>query len=126
MKLFEVYAFGLVAGAIMFFVFRKFCLQILHRNTPEAADMIGQLATTMVLAGLLQGLANWARWRARWLKVSVLYGALGVAYWLVLLLVGKTPAALLQIMPSAADAAFVILLVVWLAAMRPHKPAAQN
>src|ERR1700722_2947040 len=79
LKLLGLYAFALVSGAIMLFVLRKFCLGILHRNTPEAAAMIGRFAATMVFAGLLQALGTWAL-ASRWIKISLLYGALGLAY----------------------------------------------
>ena len=120
LKLLGLYAFGLVSGAIALFVLRNFCLEILHRNTPAAADMIGRLAITMTFVGLLQALAMWAL-ASRWIKISLLYGALGIAYWLTLLFRGKSPAALLQTMPVAAGLAFGALFLVWLIAMRPRK-----
>jgi hypothetical protein len=66
---------------------------------------------------LLQSLAFWAL-ASRWLKISILYGVLGAAYWLVLLMVGKTPEALLHAMPIAAGIAFAVMLAAWLLAMR--------
>jgi hypothetical protein len=120
LKLLALYAFGLVSGAIALFVLRKLCLEILHRNTPEAAAMIGRFAMTMVFAGLLQALGTWAL-ASRWIKISLLYGGLGIGYWLALLLLGKSPVALLQTMPAAAGLAFGALFVVWLIAMRPRK-----
>jgi hypothetical protein len=124
-KLLGLYAFGLVAGAIMLFVLRKFCLQILHRDTAGAAAMIGRFAATMVFAGLLQALGTWAL-ASRWIKISLLFGALGVAYWITLLGIGKTPAALLQTMPVAAGIAFGILFLIWLLAMKRPKTGAQS
>ncbi|MDR3458563.1 MAG: hypothetical protein P4N60_14020 [Verrucomicrobiae bacterium] len=121
-KLFAFYALALIAGAITLFVLRGFCLQILHRNTPEAAGMIGRFATTMVFAGLIQALATWSL-ASRWMKMGVLYGVLGIAYWLTLLVMGKTPAALLQIMPVAAGIALLIMLTLWGNNMRRHHPA---
>lgn len=125
MKLVGLYAAGLILGGIALFVLRDFCLQLLHRNTPEAAAMIGPLAVTMAIAGLLQALANWAL-ASRWMKVSLLYGVLGVIYWLVLLWFGRTPAALLHMMPLAVGVAFVLMLVFWLKTMRRHHPPAQS
>jgi hypothetical protein len=119
-KLLGLYAAGLICGAAGLFILRGFCLQLLHRNTPEAAGMIGQFACTMVFAGLLQALGTWAL-ASRWLKISLLYGGLGLAYWLVLLVLGKTPAALLQTMPVAAGLAFAVIFSVWFIAMRSHK-----
>ena len=123
LKLLGLYAFALVSGAIMLFVLRKFCLGILHRNTPEAAGMIGRFAVTMVFVGLLQALGTWAL-ASRWMKISLLYGALGLAYWLALLFLGKTPADLLGVMPVIAATAFAILFFTWLIALRLHKIAA--
>lgn len=52
---------------------------------------------------------------------------LGIGYWCALLTIGKTPALMLQAMPIAAGAAFVVLLVAWLVAMqRHHWPAAES
>jgi hypothetical protein len=120
LKLLGLYTAGLVGGAICLFILRAFCLKLLGRNTPEAAAMIGQLATTMVFVGLLQALAMWAL-ASRWTKISLLYGGLGLAYWLTLLFLGKSPAELLRVMPIAAGIAFAALFLVWLIAMRTHK-----
>jgi hypothetical protein len=66
---------------------------------------------------------------SRWIKLSLLYGGLGVAYWLTLLTLGKTPAAMLHVMPAAAALSFIILLAGWLLAMRhpagPGKPTSE-
>jgi len=82
--------------------------------------MLGQLAVTMVFVGLLQALAMWAL-ASRWVKIALLYGGLGLAYWLVLFGLGKSPAALLQVMPPAAGIAFAILCSIWLVAMHGGK-----
>jgi hypothetical protein len=120
LKLLGLYAAGLICGAVGLFILRGFCLQLLHRNTPEAAGMIGPFACTMVFAGLLQALGTWAL-ASRWLKISLLYGGLGISYWLVLLFLGKSPAALLQMMPVATGLAFSALFLVWFTAMRSRK-----
>jgi hypothetical protein len=125
LKLLGLYAFGLFSGATGLLVLKTFGLQLLHRNTPDAAGMIGQLSITMVFVGLLQALAFWAL-ASRWLKISLLYGALGLGYWLTLFAFGRTPAALLPTMPVAAGTAFVVMFFVWLVAMRRHKPATQS
>jgi O-antigen/teichoic acid export membrane protein len=124
-KLLGLYAFGLLFGATCLFLLKNFALQLLHRNTPEAAAMIGQLSLTMVFVGLLQAIAMWSL-ASRWSKISLLYGALGFGYWLTLLDFGKTPATLLQIMPIAAGTSFGILLLIWLVTMKRHKSAEQS
>jgi hypothetical protein len=82
--------------------------------------MIGQLSITMVFVGLLQALAMWSL-ASRWIKLSMLYGGLGIAYWITLLCVGKSPTDLLRVMPVAAGVAFGVLFLFWLVAMRTHK-----
>jgi hypothetical protein len=126
LKLMGLYAAGLVVGAFCLFALREFCLQLLHRDTPEAVAMIGPLAVTMVFVGLLQSLAYWAL-ASRWIKISLLYGVLGLGYWLILFAFGRTPAGLLQTMPVAAGAGFGVLLMFWLITMyRHHSPAGQG
>jgi hypothetical protein len=79
----------------------------------------------MVFVGLLQALALWAL-ASRWAKISLLYGGLGITYWLILLGLGKNPAALLQTMPVVGGLAFGILFCVWLVTMKRQKPAIEN
>ena len=123
LKLLGLYLFGLVLGAAALFVLRDFCVKlIMGRSAPEAEAMIARLAVTMVFVGLLQALALWAL-ASRWMKISLLYGALGLGYWLILLFLGKSPAALLHVMPATAGVAFFILFFVWFAALRRLKPA---
>jgi hypothetical protein len=120
LKLLGLYAFGLLSGAIGLFVLKPFVLQLLHRNTPEAAGMIGRFSITMVFVGLLQALAMWSL-ASRWIKLSMLYGGLGIAYWITLLCLGKSPADLLCVMPVAAGGAFGTVFLIWLIAMLTHK-----
>ena len=120
LKLMGLSGLSLVFGAICLLVLRTFCLKLIGRNTPDAAAMIVPLATTMVFVGLLQSLALWAL-ASRWIKISLIYGALGITYWLALLFFGKSPDALLRVMPVAAGISFVALFSVWLVAMRLHK-----
>jgi hypothetical protein len=120
LKLLGLYAFGLLTGAIGLFVLKSFVLQLLHRNTPEAAGMIGRFSITMVFVGLLQALAMWSL-ASRWIKLSMLYGGLGIAYWITLLCLGTSPADLLRVMPVAAGVAFGAVFLIWLIAMLTHK-----
>jgi hypothetical protein len=123
LKLIGLYAAGLCSGAVALFVLRHPCLALLHKDTPEAAGMISHLAVAMVFVGLLQAMGTWAL-ASRWSRISLLYGALSLAYTTLLLLLGQTPAALLRTMPLATGAAFLILFTVWFGAMRRHKPVA--
>jgi hypothetical protein len=125
LKLFGLSGLALVLGAICLFVLRGFCLKILGKYTPQAAGMIGPFAATMVFVGLLQSLSYWAL-ASRWTKISLLYGVLGLGYWLTLLLLGKSPEDLLRVMPVTAGIAFFILFLVWFATLRRHKPAAES
>jgi hypothetical protein len=120
LKLLGLYAFGLLTGAVGLFVLKSFVLQLLHRNTPEAAGMIGRFSITMVFVGLLQALAMWSL-ASRWIKLSLLYGGLGIAYWITLLCLGKSPSDLLRVMPVAAGVAFGAVFLIWLIAMLTHK-----
>lgn len=121
LKLIALYAVGLVFGAICLFALRHFCLRLLHKDSPEAAEMIQYLSVTMIFVGLLQAVGTWAL-ASRWSRISLLYGALGIAYTTLILSSGRTPHALLQIMPVAAGIAFVALFTAWFIAMRRHKP----
>jgi len=125
LKLLGLYAAGLVCGAILLFVLRVLALKAIGKYTPESAAMIAPLALTMTFVGLVQAFAMWAL-ASRWMKISLLYGVLGLVYWLTLLILGKSPMELLQTMPIAAGAAFVILFSVWLVAMRRQKSASQS
>jgi hypothetical protein len=84
--------------------------------------MVVPLSITMVFGGLSQAIGIWSL-ASRWLNVAVLYGALGLAYWLALLWAGHTPPVLLQTMPIAAGAAFGVLCVSWLWNLRRQTPA---
>lgn len=125
LKLLGLSAAGLLFGALCLFLLRTFCLKLLGRNTPEAAAMIGPFALTMVFVGLLQSLAYWSL-ASRWAKITLIYGALGIIYWLTLMMMGKDATALLQIMPVAAGASFVILFAGWLMLMRRHHHPTQS
>ena len=123
LKLLGLYLLGLTSGAVALFLMRDFCVKlILGRSSPEAAAMIARLVVTMVFVGLLQALALWAL-ASRWMKISLLYGALGLGYWLTLLFLGKSPAALLHVMPLAAGTVCGTLFLIWLITLRRHQPA---
>lgn len=120
LKLLCLYVVALLFGAGMLYTLRGLFVKIiLGHASPEAEAMIAQLGLSMVFVGLLQSLALWSL-ASRWTKVSLLYGALGIIYWLALLNAGTTPAALLQTMPVATGSAFVVLLIAWLNTMMRH------
>jgi hypothetical protein len=119
-KLCGLSGLGLIFGAICLFALRAFCLKVLGKYTMQAAGMVGPFALTMVFVGLLQSLAYWAL-ASRWIKLSMLYGGLGIAYWIALLCLGKSPAYLLRVMPVAAGVAFGAMFLIWLIAMLTHK-----
>ncbi len=124
LRVIALYATALIVGAVCLYFLREPCLKVLHRNSPQAAAWIGRLSVTMIFVGLLQALAMWSL-ASRWTKISLLYGTLGLAYWASMLSLGKTPGALLQAMPIAAGAAFIILFIFWIVAMRRQKPATE-
>jgi len=124
-----MFAAGLLGGAIGLVVLKKVGIWLLAHNEPNAAavmpvatSMVNPMAITMIFFCLLQALGTWAL-ASRWLRVSLLYGLLGLAYWLTLLWLGRTPADLLRVMPLASGTAFAILLVVWLTALRSSENA---
>ncbi len=120
LKLLGLYAFVLVSNAVGLYVMRIIGLKLLGQNTPEAAGMIAPLSISMVFIGLLQALGTWAL-ASRWIKISLLYGMFGLAYWLMLLAYGKSPSDLLRVMPIVAGISFAVVFTVWLVAMRLHK-----
>ncbi len=125
-KLLGIYVLGLLFGAGLLFALRGLCVRIiLGRVSPDAEAMVGQLALSMVFVGLLQSLALWSL-ASRWSKISLLYGLLGLGYWLTILTLGKTPAALLHTMPIASGTAFAVLFLAWIITMRRHKHAEQS
>jgi len=120
LKLIALYAGSLLCGAIGLLFLRTFCLTLIGRNTPEAAAMIGPLALTMVFVALLQALAMWAL-ASRWIKIALLYGGLGLGYWLALFCFGNSPANLLKTMPIVVGLSFGILFFAWFIAMKRHR-----
>jgi O-antigen/teichoic acid export membrane protein len=113
-----LYAVGLACGAVGLLVLRGFFVKLIFgKPAPEAAAMVGWFTVTMAFVGLIQALGMWAL-ASRWFKVALLYGGLGLAYWLVLLVFGKTPQLMLRVMPVSAAVAFVVLFIAWLATMR--------
>ena len=121
LKLLGLYVVGLAVGvAGLLFLGDVLVKLILGAPSPAAAAMIGRLAVAMAFASLLQAVGTWAL-ASRWMNISLLYGGLGISYWLALLLLGTTPADLLHVMPIAAGLAFTMIFTVWLAAMRLHK-----
>ncbi len=122
-----LYAAGLAGGAIVLFFGRDLCVNIIFgKPFPEASAMIPHLAMTMIFVGLIQALGMWAL-ASHWLKVGLLYGGLGVAYWVTLLGVARratvsgshlNPATLLNVMPIVAAIGFVIMFIAWLVLLR--------
>lgn len=118
-----LFAVGLACGCLGLITFRGLFVQfIFGQPNPLAASMVVPLSITMVFGGLSQAIGIWSL-ASRWLNVAVLYGALGLAYWLALLWAGHTPPVLLQTMPIAAGAAFGVLCVSWLWNLRRQTPA---
>ena len=124
LKLLGLYAAGMLVGAAGLLVLRDFCLKLIRGSaSPEAAAMMAPMALTMVFGGLLQALGMWAL-ASRWRRVSVVYGALGGVYWLLLLCLGVTPSRLLTVMPVASGLAFAIMFIVWFAEMKRQRSPA--
>jgi hypothetical protein len=120
-KLLGLYSLGLASGATVLLLLRPYLLNFIGQNTPEANRMFVPLAWTMVFVGMLQALWMWAL-ASRWIKISLLYGGLGLVYWLTLLGLAKSPVTMLRVMPFAAGTAFFILFSVWLLTMLKTHP----
>lgn len=118
LELLGLYAVGLACGVVGLLVLRGVLVKLIFgKPAPEAADMVGQFAVTMAFVGLMQAMGMWAL-ASRWFKVALLYGGLGLAYWLVLLVFGTTPQRMLQVMPLSSGVALVVLFIAWWVAMR--------
>jgi O-antigen/teichoic acid export membrane protein len=120
--LLSLYAVGLGCGTAGLITFRDLLVKIIcgHPN-PQAAGMLIPFTVTMAFVGLGQAVAIWSL-ASRWLNLALFYGALGLIYWLTLMLLGHTPVTLLKIMPLGAGAAFCLLLVLWLWTARDQSP----
>jgi hypothetical protein len=113
-----LFAVGLACGAAGLIVFKDLWVRIIFgQPNPLAAHMIIPFSITMVFGGLAQAIGLWSL-ASRWLKLAIIYGILGFAYWLTLLTIGHTPDLLLRIMPLAAAIAFGLLCGAWLLALR--------
>ena len=113
-----LYAAGLTLGSLVLILFRELLVKLIFGKTdPQAAQMVGPFGVTMVFIGLIQAIGTWAL-ASRRHKLTILYGALGVAYWLGLLAIGKEPNQLLTVMPIGGGVAFVILCAAWLLPLR--------
>ncbi len=121
-----LYAAGLVCGAIGVIVLREFLVRLIFgKYTPEAAKMVPPFAIGMVFIGLAQAIGSWSL-ASRWFKLALVYGILGVIYWVVLLFFATTPEKLLQLMPIMSGISFVILLIGWFITTRNVKPTAES
>jgi hypothetical protein len=109
-----LYAGGLAIGAGGLLLLKGLFVQLIFgRPMPQSAAMVTPLAITMVFIGMAQAIGLWSL-ASRWFGMAMLFGGLGLAYWLTLLLFGKTPGQLLNIMPIAAVVAFALLCFGWL------------
>lgn len=113
-----LFAVGLTCGALILYMLKDFLVRLIFGHpVPEASVMIGRMALAMIFIGLSQAIGMWSL-ASRWSKMAILYGALGLVYWVVLLIFGRTPDKLLMTMPIGAFATFVILCVAWLLMLR--------
>jgi O-antigen/teichoic acid export membrane protein len=113
-----LYAGGLALGAVGILLLKDlFVALIFGHGMPQSASMVTPLTITMAFLGLAQAIGMWSL-ASRWFGLAILYGALGLGYWLTLLVLGKTPGQLLKVMPLAAAATCAILCVAWLAQLK--------
>jgi hypothetical protein len=126
LRLLALYVVGLLTGAGMLWLVRGLCVKtILGHHSPIAEGMIWPLSSTMVVVGLLLALAQWSL-ASRWSRVTLLFGGLGIAYWLFLMVweqvggPGPSGTRLLSVMPVAALMSLAVLFGFWLRRMRRH------
>lgn len=116
--LLALYGAGLAAGAGMLILFRDLLVRLICGGAnPEASAVMAPYVITMVFVGLGQAIGLWSL-ASRWGRVTTLYGALGVTYWLVLLGLGHSLTSLLRVMPITTGAALAILLASWMLSYR--------
>lgn len=108
-----LYAAGLAVGAGALILLGEPLLKILKKYDPVSAHLLPQFAAVMALAGLNQIIATWSL-ASRWFRVSIIYGILGLVYWLVLLAFGRTADTLLHAMLIVSAFSFVVLCGAWL------------
>jgi hypothetical protein len=116
-----LFAVCLAGGALGLLLLKDLLLKFLGKYSVQSSMMMGQFTLAMAFVGLNQAIATWTT-ASRWFKLTLLYGVLGLAYWLLLLVVGTTPERLLRAMPLAGGAAFAILLPVWVFTARRAHP----
>jgi O-antigen/teichoic acid export membrane protein len=122
--LLALYGIGLVIGAIGLLSLRDIFVKLLVTTPgprPRVEQMMIPYTIAMVFFGLSQAIGMWSL-ASRWFKLAIIYGVLGITYWVVLLVFGKTPDQLLAIMPYAAGISFVVLCVGWLLQSGGGKP----
>jgi O-antigen/teichoic acid export membrane protein len=113
-----LYGAGLACGAVGLVIFRRMFVKFIFGTyNAEAAEMIIPFSITMTMVGLNQAIGMWSL-ANRWLTVAAAYGTLGLIYWAVLLMLGRTPTALLHTMPLGAGTAFCVLCGAWLLKLR--------
>lgn len=115
-----LYAAALGAGALAITLLRApLAALIFGRADTGAEDFVARFTATMVAVGILQAIATWAL-ASRWFKLTFLFGALGLIYWLALLSMGHDPASLLRAMLLASFMATAVLSAAWLWVARRH------
>ncbi len=97
----------------------------MNKANANVSIMMVPYTVAMVFFGLSQAIGMWSL-ASRWFKVAILYGGLGLVYWLVLLAIGKTPEQLLKVMPYASAICFVILCIGWLMQLRSGNNRSPN
>lgn len=118
-----LYAVGLACGVVGLVALRRIFVKIIFGTYNESsADMVIPFSISMAVIGLNQAIGMWSL-ANRWLNISMVYGALGISYWLALLVLGRTPSILLHTMPMGAAAAFCVLCAAWWWRLRQVQPS---
>jgi O-antigen/teichoic acid export membrane protein len=113
-----LYGGGLLCGAAGILYFRQLFIRLLvNTDSPSVSEMMIPYTIAMVFFGLSQAIGMWSL-ASRWFRLAILYGVLGLAYFLALLVLGKTPEQLLSVMPYASAGCFLVLCIGWLVQLR--------
>lgn len=113
-----LYGGGLLCGAAGILFFRHLLVRwLVNSDSPRVSEMMIPYTISMGFFGLSQAIGMWSL-ASRWFRLAIVYGVLGLAYFLLLLALGKTPEQLLTIMPYISATCFVVLCIGWLLQLR--------
>ena len=113
-----LYAGGLAVGGAVLLLMRPLLVKFIFGHAAaEASAMLVPFTITMFFLGLVQALGMWVL-ASRGFVLGLTYGGLGVAYWLTLLMFGRSPDVLLRFMVIASGVVLLVLGSAWFIQVR--------